>query len=156
MRERERRSYRGRAMDWPIYLQSLGGGALIGLAAAVLLVANGRVAGVSGIVGGLLSPLAGRFDGALMERAAFVVGLVAGPAIFAALFGAWPEVNITGSLLLLGAGGLLVGFGTRLSGGCTSGHGVCGLAQLSRRSIAAVATFFAVAIATVFVMEHAL
>ncbi len=141
-------------MDLGLYAQSLAGGALIGLAAAILLVANGRVAGVSGIVGGLLNPLAGRLGGLWAEHAAFIVGLLLGPVVFAALFGAWPDVNITSSLAILGAGGLLVGFGTRLGGGCTSGHGVCGLARLSRRSIAAVAIFFAVAIVTVFVMEH--
>ena len=145
-------------MDFALYAQSLLGGALIGLAASFLLLVNGRVAGVSGIVGGLINPLGGRLMGQLggpwAEYATFVVGLLIGPAIFAALLGAWPAVNITGSVVLLGAGGLLVGFGTRLSGGCTSGHGVCGLARLSRRSIAAVAVFFAVAIVTVFVMEH--
>jgi uncharacterized membrane protein YedE/YeeE len=143
-------------MDWPAYAQSFIGGAMIGLGAAALLVLNGRIAGVSGILGGLLAPLAGRPGGAFAERAAFVVGLLLGPAIFAIASGALPAVEMTDSLLLLGAGGLLVGFGTRLSGGCTSGHGVCGLARLSRRSFAAVATFFAVAILTVFVMEHIL
>lgn len=144
-------------MDWPAYAQSFLGGALIGLAAAFLLVVNGRIAGVSTIVGGLLSPLAGGFHGGeWTERASFVAGLLIGPLIFAAAFGTFPAVHITGSLAVLALGGLFVGFGTRLSGGCTSGHGVCGLARLSVRSLAAVATFFAVAIVTVFVMEHVL
>lgn len=147
-------------MPWPLYLQSLLGGALIGLAASALLILNGRVAGVSGIagslVGGVLAPFGGRIDGELLERAAFVVGLILGPFVFLLVFGAFPAVTITGALPVLIAGGLLVGFGTRLGGGCTSGHGVCGLARFSRRSLAAVVTFFAVAILTVFVMEHAL
>lgn len=143
-------------MPWPLYLQSLLGGALIGLSAALLLVLNGRVAGVSGIVGGIVGGALGRTDGELAERAAFVAGLLLGPLVFAIAFGGFPDVTITRALPVLVAGGLLVGFGTRLAGGCTSGHGVCGLARLSRRSIAAVATFFAVAIVTVFLMEHVL
>ena len=143
-------------MPWPLYLQSLLGGALIGLAASILLLVNGRVAGVSGIAGNLVSGVLGRIDGEFLERAAFVVGLILGPFVFLFVFGALPAATITGSLPILIVGGLLVGFGTRLGGGCTSGHGVCGLARLSRRSLAAVVTFFAVAIVTVFVMEHAL
>ena len=138
-----------------LYLQSLLGGALIGLAASILLIANGRVAGVSGIVGELVSAVVpvGRVGGKWVESAAFIVGLLVGPLLFAMLVG-MPEVRITNSLPLLIGGGLLVGFGTRLSGGCTSGHGVCGLARLSRRSFAAVGVFFVVAILTVFAMEH--
>jgi uncharacterized membrane protein YedE/YeeE len=143
-------------MPWSLYLQSLLGGALIGLAASVLLLVNGRVAGVSGVAGGLVSGLLGRIDGEFLERAAFVVGLILGPFVFLVLFGTLPAATITSSLPILIVGGLLVGFGTRLAGGCTSGHGVCGLARLSRRSFAAVVTFFAVAIVTVFVMERAL
>jgi uncharacterized protein len=143
-------------MPWSLYLQSLLGGALIGLAASVLLLVNGRVAGVSGVAGGLVSGVLGRVDGELLERAGFVIGLILGPFVFLILFGALPAATITGSLPILIVGGLLVGFGTRLGGGCTSGHGVCGLARLSRRSFVAVVTFFAVAIVTVFIMEHAL
>ena len=143
-------------MPWSLYLQSLLGGALIGLAASILLLVNGRVAGVSSVAGGLVSGVLGRIDGEFLERAAFVVGLILGPFVFLLVFGALPAANITGSLPVLIVGGLLVGFGTRLGGGCTSGHGVCGLARLSRRSLAAVATFFALAVVTVFVMEHAL
>jgi uncharacterized membrane protein YedE/YeeE len=143
-------------LPWPAYLQSLLGGALIGLAASALLILNGRVAGISGIAGGLVdNVLGGGADGISSERAAFLVGLLVGPLVFMAFSGA-PDVGITRSLPLLVVGGLLVGYGTRLSSGCTAGHGVCGLARLSRRSIAAVATFFAVAIVTVFVMEHAI
>jgi uncharacterized membrane protein YedE/YeeE len=121
-----------------------------------LLILNGRVAGISGIAGGLVggaldAVLGGRNgDGSNAERAAFLVGLLVGPLVLITR----PEVQINGSVPLLVVGGLLVGYGTRLSSGCTAGHGVCGLARLSPRSIAAVATFFAVAIVTVFVMEH--
>ena len=143
-------------MPWPSYLQSLLGGALIGLAASMLLILNGRVAGVSGIAGDLLRAIlpGGSVDGRTFERAAFVAGLLLGPLVVIAMSGSSPDVRITGSLPLLIGAGLLVGFGTRLSGGCTSGHGVCGLARFSRRSLAAVATFFAIAIVTVFIMEH--
>jgi uncharacterized membrane protein YedE/YeeE len=141
-------------MPWPLFIQSLIGGALIGLAAALLLLVNGRTAGVSGIAGGLVAGVLGRIDGELAERAAFVVGLLLGPVLFLILFGKWPTVTITGAVPVLVIGGLLVGFGTRLAGGCTSGHGVCGLARLSLRSGAAVVTFFAIAILTVFVMNH--
>ena len=143
-------------MDWSAYLQSLAGGALIGLAASLLLIANGRIAGVSGIVSALLAPIAGRGDATRFENAAFVLGLPTGVLLFFLAFGAWPEARVEASWPVLAIGGLLVGFGTRLGSGCTSGHGVCGMARLSRRSFAAVGTFFAVAIVTVFMMEHAL
>ena len=143
-------------MPWPSYFQSLLGGAIIGLAAAMLLLINGRVAGVIGAVGGVVDGVLGRIDGEFRERTAFVAGLLLGPFVFLLAYGALPEVTITGSLPILVAGGLLVGFGTRLAKGCTAGHGVCGLARLSTRSIVAVATFFGAAIITVFVMEHVL
>lgn len=143
-------------MPWPSYLQSLVGGAIIGLAAAMLLLVNGRVAGVIGNVGGVVDGLLGRMDNEFWERTAFVAGLIFGPFVFLNIFGALPEVTVTASLPVLVVGGLLVGFGTRLGKGCTAGHGVCGLARLSTRSIVAVATFFGVAIVTVFVMEHVL
>jgi uncharacterized membrane protein YedE/YeeE len=143
-------------LPWPTYLQSLFGGALIGLAASLLLILNGRVAGVSGIAGGVVDGVLGRIDGELIERVAFVIGLLLGPLVFLVFFGTFPTVTITSALPVLIVGGLLVGFGTRMAGGCTSGHGVCGLGRLSSRSLAAVATFFGVAIVTVFVMQHAL
>jgi uncharacterized membrane protein YedE/YeeE len=143
-------------MDWPTALQSLAGGALIGLAASVLLLVNGRVAGVSGIAGSVAAAALGRIDGSLVERAAFVVGLPAGVVLFYFVFRAWPEARFDATLPILVIGGLLVGVGTRLGSGCTSGHGVCGLARLSPRSLAATLTFFAVAALTVFVMEHIL
>lgn len=140
------------------YFQSLIGGGLIGLAAAALLLLNGRTAGVSGIADGLLSgvlaPLRRRGDPSIVENTAFIGGLLLGPFVYLAFFGALPTATITDALPLLVLGGLLVGFGTRQAGGCTSGHGVCGMARLSRRSIAAVAIFFGMAIVTVFAMEH--
>ncbi len=132
------------------FLAPLAGGALIGASAALLLLANGRIAGISGILGGLLGPAAR--DRAW--RVAFLAGLLAGPWLFRLLSGGWPEARVAASWPVLVAAGLLVGFGTRLGSGCTSGHGVCGLARLSPRSVAAVATFMAAAIATVFLVRH--
>jgi uncharacterized membrane protein YedE/YeeE len=137
-------------------LQSFLGGAVIGLAASMLLLLNGRVAGVTGAVGEVVDGMLGRIGREFLERAAFVVGLLLGPFVFLAAFGALPAVTVTSSLPVLVVGGLLVGFGTRLGSGCTAGHGICGLARLSPRSLAAVATFFGAAIVTVFVMEHVL
>ena len=131
-------------------LSAFSGGILIGLSAVLLLLANGRIAGISGIVGGLLAPRAGEIG----WRIAFVVGLLAGPLLYAAVAGEVPSVTLTSSTGLLVAGGFLVGYGTRLGGGCTSGHGVCGLARLSPRSMVATAIFLAAAVATVFVMRH--
>lgn len=131
-------------------LPALLGGALIGLAAALLLLADGRIAGVSGIAGRVVA----RPDQDTPWRAAFLIGLLAGPPVFAALSGHWPPVRILASWPVLAVAGLLVGFGTRLGSGCTSGHGVCGLARLSPRSMASVAVFMAVAVATVFLVRH--
>jgi hypothetical protein len=128
---------------------SLAGGAMIGAAAALLWLSLGRIAGISGILGGLAgAPPADRG-----WRFAFLAGLVGAPLAYALLLGP-PETTITAGPALLIAAGLLVGFGTRLGGGCTSGHGVCGLARLSPRSIAATGVFMAVAAATVFVTRH--
>lgn len=126
------------------------GGALIGLAAVLLMLLNGRIAGVSGIVEGVLAPVR---EGAGWN-AAFVGGLIVAPLIYA-LFAGMPENTYPHSTLLVLIGGLLVGFGTRLGSGCTSGHGVCGLARLSTRSLAATATFMSVAIVTVFILHRA-
>ncbi len=136
----------GVAAYWP----SLAGGVLIGLASALLLLLNGRIAGISGIAGNMLQ----RPDRDTPWRAAFLAGLVAGPLLFTVLAGHRPPVHIFASWPVLVAAGLLVGFGTRLGSGCTSGHGVSGLARLSPRSIAAVAMFMTSAIATVFVLRH--
>jgi uncharacterized membrane protein YedE/YeeE len=123
------------------------GGMLIGLAAAVMWLANGRITGVSGILAGALT---GPDRG---WRGAFLLGLMAGPLLLVAI-GFGPQPTITAGPARLVLAGLLVGFGTRLGGGCTSGHGVCGLARLSPRSLAATATFMAVAGLTVFVTRH--
>ncbi|KQQ19472.1 hypothetical protein ASF53_24080 [Methylobacterium sp. Leaf123] len=131
-------------------LVSLGGGALIGASAALLLLTNGRIAGISGIVGGLFRPSGHDFA----WRAAFLIGLLLGPVAFRLGAGHWPEVRVDASWPLLVTAGLLVGYGTRLGSGCTSGHGVCGLARLSPRSFVAVGTFMAAAIITVFLVRH--
>lgn len=131
-------------------ISALAGGVLIGLSAVVLWLANGRIAGISGIAGGLLAPPA-RDTG---WRAAFIVGLIAGPLIVSTFTGGLRAISITSSSTLLIAGGLLVGFGTRLGSGCTSGHGVCGLARLSPRSLVATGIFLVTAIATVLAMRH--
>lgn len=128
------------------------GGAMIGLAAAVLLLGSGRIAGISGILGGLLST--GRND--TWWRLVFVLGIVGGALAVGLAEPATAAITIEASWPVLVLAGFLVGFGTRLGNGCTSGHGVCGLARLSRRSIVATAVFFAVAAATVFVMRHAM
>jgi uncharacterized membrane protein YedE/YeeE len=125
------------------------GGALIGMAALLLLWLNGRIAGISGIVKGLL------FGAADWRwRALFVVGLVAGAALVYAISGGAPVARPSFPAWLLAAGGLLVGFGTALGSGCTSGHGVCGLGRLSLRSLVATIIFLAAGIATTFVVRH--
>jgi uncharacterized membrane protein YedE/YeeE len=138
-------------IDWTHFtpLASLGGGILIGLAAALLLLANGRVAGISGIAGGLLRPARGDIG----WRCAFLLGLVCAPLAWLA-FGAMPPAQIDHSPALLTVAGLLVGVGTRFGSGCTSGHGVCGIARLSPRSLAATACFMLAGFAIVFVMRH--
>jgi uncharacterized membrane protein YedE/YeeE len=133
-------------------VSGLAGGLLIGLAAALLLLLNGRIGGVSGIVGGLLV----RKGSEAGWRAAFVAGLLLGALAYVLATGDALAVRMQASLPVLAAAGLLVGFGTRLGSGCTSGHGVCGVARLSKRSIAATAVFCGVAILTVFLTHHAL
>jgi hypothetical protein len=131
------------------YLSSLAGGMLVGLATSIVLLFNGRIAGISGVLGSLMKKPDGRF---FMDTA-FVAGLLLGPVLFLVLFGAWPAVRIEASWPMLILAGFLVGFGTRMGSGCTSGHGVSGLARLSPRSIAAVMTFLSTAILTVFLMR---
>jgi uncharacterized membrane protein YedE/YeeE len=125
------------------------GGSLIGLAACLLLAAVGRIAGISGIVAGLFAPA----QDDRSWRMAFVLGLVAG-CLLSRAAGTDAPPTVPGSIPQLVLAGLLVGFGTRLGNGCTSGHGVCGLARLSPRSLAATATFMAAGALTVFVMRH--
>lgn len=131
-------------------LGGLLGGALIGTAAALLLAINGRIAGISGIVGGLITS---RERGERSWRLAFLLGLITGPTLYRLVYGELPlQMEADGPVLL--AAGLLVGFGTRLGSGCTSGHGVCGLARLSPRSLAATLTFMSVGIATVYIVKN--
>lgn len=130
---------------------ALAGGLLIGLAAALLLWFNGRVAGISGIVGALLQPLRGE----VAWRIAFIAGLVGAPLLYA-LLAALPVPRIEAGTPALIVAGLLVGVGTRYGAGCTSGHGVCGLSRLSPRSAVATAAFMAAGFATVFVLRHLL
>jgi len=127
------------------------GGALIGLAAVLMMATIGRIAGVSGFASRLFPPYA---DDQLLVRVAFVAGLIGAPLVFTLLAGRAVPVSLTAGAPLLIVGGLLVGFGAVRGGGCTSGHGVCGMARLSRRSIIATLTFMATAAVTVFVMRH--
>lgn len=138
-------------IDWNAFTpgSSLGGGVLIGLAAAMFILLNGRIAGISGIVGGLLKPM----PGDIAWRAAFVLGMVAAPSVYL-LFSTLPHLTIDASWGALIAAGLLVGAGTRYGSGCTSGHGVCGLSRLSGRSFVATVTFMAAGFVTVFVLRH--
>lgn len=132
-------------------IMAIAGGLLIGGAAALFLLLTGRVAGVSGMTA--VATRIGSSGTPWSQAMAFVVGLPMGAALIAG-FVRTPMVSVTSSAPLLIVAGLLVGFGTRLGNGCTSGHGVCGIARLSTRSIAATATFMASAVATVFVLRH--
>ena len=127
---------------------SLAGGVLIGLSAVMVMALFGRIAGIVGITAGAAG--AGDRD----WRIAFIAGLIAAPLAWIALTGAPPRQSVPHNLFGMGLAGLLVGFGTALGSGCTSGHGVCGLARLSGRSLAAVLTFMAFAAATVAVLRH--
>jgi len=139
------------SIDWSAFTPwpSLAGGVVIGLAAALFVLGAGRVAGISGIVGGLLAPQRG--DTAW--RVAFVAGLLLAPTAYA-LVAVVPPAVISAGYPVLAVAGVLVGIGTRYAAGCTSGHGVCGLSQLSPRSLAATASFMAAGIATVYVARH--
>ena len=140
-------------IDWAHFTPwtSLAGGVMIGTAAAMLLLLNGKVAGISGILGGLLRPRGGD----LGWRVAFIAGLVAAPLLYQ-LVAPLPAVQIDAGTGLLIAAGLLVGIGTRYGSGCTSGHGVCGLSRLSPRSLVATAAFMAAGFLTVFIVRHLL
>jgi uncharacterized membrane protein YedE/YeeE len=138
-------------IDWAHFTpwQSLAGGVVIGISAAMLILLNGRVAGISGILGGLLNPVRGDIG----WRVAFIAGLLVAPVAWA-LFAALPAPAIDAGYPLLVAAGLLVGAGTRYGAGCTSGHGVCGLSRLSPRSLAATLAFMGAGFATVYVVRH--
>jgi len=140
-------------IDWNAFTpwQSAVGGVIIGVAASLLVLVNGRVAGISGIVGGLLQP---RRDD-LTWRAAFLGGLLLAPLAYAA-FGSQAAITIDTGYPALIVAGLLVGIGTRYAGGCTSGHGVCGMSRLSPRSLVATLTFMFAGCLTVYVVRHAI
>ena len=128
---------------------SLAGGALIGVAATMFVLLNGRIAGISGVLGGLLVPARGD----ILWRVAFIAGIVGAPAAYL-LAAAWPATQIDASWGALVAAGLMVGVGTRYGAGCTSGHGVCGLSRWSPRSLVATLAFMGAGFATVFVLRH--
>jgi uncharacterized membrane protein YedE/YeeE len=140
-------------IDWLHFSpwSALAGGALIGLAAALFVLANGRIAGISGLLGSLLA----RGGEGRAEKALFLLGLVLAPLLWQ-LFAALPALEFQGGWLSLLVAGLLVGIGSRYGAGCTSGHGVCGISRLSARSLAATVAFMAAGFATVFVLRHLL
>ena len=140
-------------VDWLNFTpwSSLAGGALIGLAASLFVVANGRIAGISGLIGSLVQ----RGSEGVSEKALFLLGLLIAPLLWG-LFAAPPQIEFQSGWLGLIAAGVLVGIGTRYGSGCTSGHGVCGLSRLSPRSMVATGCFMFSGFATVFVLRHLL
>ncbi|WP_175627052.1 MULTISPECIES: YeeE/YedE family protein [Oxalobacteraceae] len=138
-------------IDWMHFTpwHALAGGLLIGLAAALFILFNGKIAGISGILGGLLRPV----KGDVLWRITFLLGLMISPLVFA-LFRPLPEVTIEASNVTLVIAGLLVGLGTRYGAGCTSGHGVCGLSRLSLRSLVATLAFMVAGFLTVYIVRH--
>ncbi len=140
-------------IDWNHFTPwaSLGGGILLGLASAAFILLNGRILGISGIVGGLLRPRSGDVG----WRLSFVLGMLVAPLLYATFVGL-PPVRIDAGWATLLAAGLLVGFGTRYGSGCTSGHGVCGLSRLSPRSLVATLAFMVAGFVTVYLVRHAL
>jgi len=141
------------SVDWNAFTpwSALVGGVLIGIAAAMFALLNGRIAGISGVIGGLLKPA----PGDVAWRAAFVVGLLSAPLVYS-LFAVLPKPQIAAPSGALVLAGLLVGLGPRYGSGCTSGHGVCGLSRLSPRSLVATATFMGAGFVTVYVIRHLL
>ena len=139
------------AIDWNAFtpVSALLGGALIGVAAGMFALLNGRIAGISGVLGGMLKPVAEDVG----WRAAFVLGLVGAPLLYA-VFATLPVPTIDAGYGALVAAGLLVGLGTRYGSGCTSGHGVCGLSRLSPRSLVATLAFMGAGFITVFALRH--
>jgi len=132
-------------------LSSLAGGALIGLSAVLLMLTLGRIMGATGILSGFINPSSGAD---WRWRAAVLGGMVCAPLAFFAAMGAMPAIEVPVSTPLMLAGGFIVGIGVTLGAGCTSGHGVCGMARLSSRSITATLTFMATTAATVFIIRH--
>jgi uncharacterized protein len=132
-------------------LSSLIGGAMIGLAAVLLMASHGRIAGISTMASRLLPPYS---DQQMGGRLLFLLGLVVAPLVYAFVTGSAAPFNVTSNPALLVSAGLLVGFGSVIGNGCTSGHGICGLSRFSKRSLVAVAVFMGTAMATVFVVRH--
>ena len=143
------------SIAWDLFTPgaSLAGGLLIGAAAALMVLLLGRITGISGMVGSLLQGGTWRRFAQWGWRAAFVLGLLIAPWVWQ-LWAPLPEMSMPGNPVVIMAAGLLVGFGTRLGSGCTSGHGVCGLSRLSLRSLVATLVFMAAGVLTVFVMRH--
>ncbi|PSW18154.1 hypothetical protein C9I98_17370 [Photobacterium sanctipauli] len=139
-------------MNFTIPWDALLGGMLLGVSAVLLLLMSGRIAGISGIVSGLLQPKSGETS----WRGLFVIGMVASGAAAPLIGFSLPEALPVSSLLWVSLAGLLVGFGSKLGNGCTSGHGICGMGRFSTRSIIATCTFMVVAMVTVFVRLHVL
>lgn len=138
-------------IDWNNFTpwSALAGGGLIGIAAAIFILFNGRIAGITGIAGGLIRPK----KGDISWRIAFILGLVFSPLVWK-LFSPLPLIEIEASNALLAIAGLIVGISTRYGSGCTSGHGVCGISRLSPRSIIATLAFMATGFLTVYVVRH--
>lgn len=140
-------------IDWTHFTPwtSLAGGLMLGLASALFILVNGRILGISGILGGLLAPR----KGDVIWRVAFILGLLAAPLVVAGLAGPW-QVRIEAGWGTVVVAGLLVGIGTRYGAGCTSGHGVCGLSRLSPRSLVATLAFMGSGFLTVYLARHLL
>lgn len=129
-----------------LYMQALAGGMLLGLSAGILLLVNGRIAGISGIFGRLIG------GQQVAANALFIAGLLLGPLLYRGLYGAFPDITIAAGWPTIVIAGLLVGIGSRMGSGCTSGHGILGLARLSKRSIAATGAFLLAGVATATLM----
>lgn len=138
-------------VDTDAWLRAVSGGLLIGLAAGLMIIFNGRIAGVSGVLGGLIFD---RSSGDRRWRSMFLGGMVLGATILTTVFASLPPAKLQTGWIGMAAAGLIVGYGTRMGSGCTSGHGVCGIARLSQRSIIATITFMAFGVITVFVLRH--
>lgn len=138
-------------LDWNAFTpwSALAGGIILGLASALFILVNGRILGISGIIGGLFRPRSGDIG----WRVAFLLGLLASPLIFG-LWGSLPAAQVDAGWTSVGIAGLLVGIGTRYGAGCTSGHGVCGLSRLSPRSLVATVSFMAAGSITIYVLRH--
>lgn len=138
-------------IDWNAFTPwaAVAGGVLIGIASAMFILINGRIAGISGVLGGLLKPVGGDIS----WRIAFIAGLIGAPVLYAVVT-QLPPVQIDAGFGALVIAGLLVGVGTRYGSGCTSGHGVCGISRMSPRSLVATAVFMAAGFGTVFVLRH--